>query len=92
MHAPGARVARGRTPSAPFPSRGRPALRRLLPPALVLLLVVTVAWVLPAFGPGAGNPQAIVETSVRGKSWAPAVTVPPGTNGVGIGKDAGGKL
>jgi hypothetical protein len=61
-------------------------VRRLLPPALVLLLVVTVAWVLPAFGAGDGDPpQAIFEISVKGKSWASAVIVNPGLK-VGIGK------
>jgi len=61
-------------------------MRRLLPPALVLLLVVTVAWVLPAFGAGdGGEPQALFEISVKGKSWASAVIVNPGLK-VGIGK------
>lgn len=61
-------------------------MRRLLPPALVLLLVVTVAWVLPAIGAGDGDPpQAIFEISVKGKSWASAVIVNPGLK-VGIGK------
>ncbi len=64
-------------------------MRRLLPPALLLLLAVTVAWVLPAFGAGDGDPpQAIFEISAKGKSWASAIDVNPGLKlGIGVVND-----